>query len=62
MMEVRPAVLTAFKGAPAPVFPRAETWRAAGTFIDGVLAGLERSAGLDAVGAVGTAISFVPFP
>ena len=37
--------LAAFKEALAPIFPRVETWRSAGAFIDGVLAGVERKTG-----------------
>jgi len=39
------AALAAFKQALAPIFPRVETWRSAGAFIDGVLSGVERKTG-----------------
>lgn len=37
--------LAAFKEALAPIFPRVETQRSAGAFIDGVLSGIERKTG-----------------
>ncbi len=39
------AALAAFKQALAPIFPRVETRRSAGAFIDGVLSGIERKTG-----------------